>query len=92
MFRSVASSLNFGLVAFALRYVRIDQHEAAARHRIVADLDDPAVWPRAFVARMVFVGVLNEAADLFLSVVSLAVFATRGEVTDVFGVGLVLRK
>ena len=43
-FGSVPSGVDLGLTALALGDVAIDQDEATTRHRIAADLDDPAIW------------------------------------------------
>ena len=52
-FRRVAGGADFGLVALALGDVGVDQHEAAARHRVVADFDHPAIWPGALIGSWV---------------------------------------
>ena len=42
-FGGVARRADLRLGALALGDVAVDQHEAAVRHRVAADLDDPAV-------------------------------------------------
>jgi GAF domain-containing protein len=37
------------IVPLALGDVGVDQHETAARHRVVADFDHPSIWPRSLI-------------------------------------------
>ena len=50
LLRRVASGVDLLLGPLALGDVAVDQHKAAARHGIAADLDDPAVRSRALEA------------------------------------------
>ena len=50
---SVACGRYFGFGALAFGDVRIDQHEAAACHRVVADFQHAPVGPRALIDRWV---------------------------------------
>jgi hypothetical protein len=82
--RCVSGSTDFGLVAFALGDVRIDQHEAGARHRVVADFDHPSIRSGALKSA-ILIGLLGEAAYLLLWVGPGTKLAALGKVTNVFG-------
>src|SRR4051794_37694959 len=45
----IAGGSDFGLVAFSLGDVGVDQHETAARHRVVTDFDHPSIWSGALI-------------------------------------------
>ena len=83
--RGIAGRGDLGFVAFPFRDVGEDQHEPAARHGVVADLDHPAIGTRSFI-RMILASGFGEAAKLFLRVNPRAKVAAGGEVTDVVGV------
>jgi hypothetical protein len=65
---------------------RAAQHEPAARHRIVANLDDRSVGTGAFEG-VVLSGSLLEPAKLLLRINTRSVLAAFGEIADIIGIG-----
>jgi hypothetical protein len=76
----IACSADLLLGALALGHVAIDHHKAAARYRIAAHLDDPAVGPGMFEAQLL-ADLLEAAAQFRLDVG--AEFAALREEADV---------
>ena len=77
------------LGALALGDVGIDQHKAAARHRVAAHLDDPAVGPRALEAHLPS-GVFDGAAQLRFEIGR--VLAAVSEIAEILGIARPLRQ
>ena len=71
------------LGALALGDVGVDQHEAAAGHRVAAHLDDPAVGPRALEAHLPS-GIFDGAAQLRFEIGR--VLAAVGEIAEILGI------
>src|SRR6516164_7200986 len=83
-FGGVASRSDLGLGSLALRDVAVDQHKAAARHRVAAHLDDTPVGPRVLEAQFL-VDRLQAPRDLHLDV-DATELAALGEGAQVIGV------
>ena len=62
----------------------VDQAKAAARHRVAADLDHPAIWSCPFQPQFL-VDFIEAAAEFGLNVISTE-FAAFGENTEVVGI------
>ena len=79
----VARRADLGLGALALGDVAVDQHNPAARHRVAAHLDDPAIRARP-LGRPLRPDPFRQPAHLRFDI-DRAVFAMRGEVADKIG-------
>ena len=77
------AAANGFLGALALGDVGIDQHEAAARYRVPAHLDDAAVGPRALEAHLP-PGVFDGAAQLRFEIGR--VLAAVSEIAEILGI------
>src|SRR6516165_7928049 len=81
-FSSVSRRANCLLGALALCNIRIDQHKAAAWHRIATHLDNAAIRPRALEAQL-SPRVLVCAAEVSFQIGR--VFAAISKITEVLG-------
>src|SRR5215471_7022902 len=76
----VARCADFGLGALPLGDVAVDQHNPAARYRVAAHLDDPAIRARP-LGRPLRPDLLRQPAHLRFDI-DRAVFAMRSEIAD----------